>query len=41
MSTRQKEWIVGATTLGAIFGGFFAGLVRFASLTTRFACDSC
>ncbi|KAL7315678.1 hypothetical protein PS15m_004864 [Mucor circinelloides] len=27
MSTRQKEWIVGATTLGAIFGGFFAGLL--------------
>jgi predicted MFS family arabinose efflux permease len=27
MSTKQKEWIVGATTLGAIFGGFFAGLV--------------
>ncbi|KAL9551619.1 hypothetical protein MBANPS3_004173 [Mucor bainieri] len=27
MSTRQKEWVVGATTLGAIFGGFFAGLL--------------
>ncbi|KAI8637281.1 hypothetical protein BD408DRAFT_375425 [Parasitella parasitica] len=27
MSTRQKEWVVGATTLGAIFGGFFAGFL--------------
>ncbi|KAI8889435.1 general substrate transporter [Backusella circina FSU 941] len=25
MTTRQKEWIVGGTTFGAIFGGFFAG----------------
>ncbi|KAI7900852.1 general substrate transporter [Cokeromyces recurvatus] len=25
MSIQQQEWIVGATTLGAIFGGFFAG----------------
>lgn len=27
MSTSQKQWVVGGTTLGAIFGGFFAGLV--------------
>ncbi|KAI8982622.1 general substrate transporter [Pilobolus umbonatus] len=26
MSTQQKEWIVGSTTFGAIFGGFFAGM---------------
>ncbi|OAD76287.1 hypothetical protein PHYBLDRAFT_97609, partial [Phycomyces blakesleeanus NRRL 1555(-)] len=27
LSTVQKELVVGATTLGAIFGGFFAGLL--------------
>lgn len=27
MTTRQKELIVSATTFGAIFSGFFAGLV--------------
>jgi SP family myo-inositol transporter-like MFS transporter 13 len=27
MTTRQKEWVVGGTTFGAIFGGFFAGFV--------------
>ncbi|KAI9481178.1 MAG: general substrate transporter [Benjaminiella poitrasii] len=27
LSTRQQEWIVGSTTLGAIFGGFFAGFL--------------
>lgn len=27
MSTRQKELVVSATTFGAIFSGFFAGLV--------------
>lgn len=27
MTTRQKELVVSATTFGAIFSGFFAGLV--------------
>lgn len=29
MSYVQKELVVGGTTFGAIFGGFFSGLVRF------------
>jgi SP family myo-inositol transporter-like MFS transporter 13 len=29
MTNVQKELVVGATTFGAIFGGFFSGLVSF------------
>lgn len=29
MNSVQKELVVGATTFGAIFGGFFAGLVSY------------
>ena len=29
LSNTQRELVVGATTFGAIFGGFFAGLVSF------------
>lgn len=29
LSKAQRELVVGATTFGAIFGGFFAGLVSF------------
>ena len=29
LSVHQKEWVVGSTTMGAVIGGFLAGLVTY------------